>query len=490
MRMMDDGGRVMVGSGNRSGKARSGDSGGKSGKGPGWNEVAAHLRKRVSEETFVRWFKEAELQIVDENTCEVVVPSETHVLWIEANYLPELTDALTQIIGVCEPPRLTVADRSGKNGPGATGAESEQLALLGPKEDGPGSEGDPQLLRRLKTIGLHPFYTFERFVVGGNNQFAHAACNAVASGAKRAYNPLFIHGDSGLGKTHLMQAIGQEVVRARPGARVIYLTCERFTNEFIGAVRKGELEKFRRRYRRADVMLVDDVQFLNGKEKSQEEFFHTFNALLDGQAQVVLTSDRAASEIQTLEPRLTTRFECGLTVAMQPPQFETRVAILQRKMDEWDVRIEDQWVRFIAERIKSNVRRLEGSLVRIATYTSLGQGELSQERIEDLLSDILREEAATKVSIDTIQKTVAEQFDLRLADMTSRRRPANIAFPRQIAMYLSRKLTGSSLVEIGESFGGRDHGTVIHACKKVESVMQTDERIRQAVTVLRSRLNR
>jgi chromosomal replication initiator protein len=250
------------------------------------------------------------------------------------------------------------------------------------------------------------------------------------------------------------------------------------------------LEKFRRRYRRADVMLVDDVQFLNGKDKSQEEFFHTFNALLDGQAQVVLTSDRPASEIQTLEPRLTSRFECGLTVAMQPPQFETRVAILQRKMEEWDVRVADEWVRFVAERIKSNVRRLEGALVRIATYTSLGQGELSQERIEELLRDILREEAATKVSIDAIQKLVAEQFDLRLADMTSRRRPANIAFPRQIAMYLSRKLTGSSLVEIGDCFGGRDHGTVIHACKKVESVMQTDERIRQTVASLGARLNR
>ena len=460
---------------------------------PGWENVAAHLRRQVGKETFLRWFKEVELQLVDENTCHVVVPSETHVLWIEANYLPELTDALTRVLGTCGRPQLVVSDRNVNRATGNGAGNSEQLALLEPdeREDGAGgNRADPLLQRRLKTIGLNPTYTFDRFVVGGNNQFAHAACNAVASGAKSAYNPLFIYGDSGLGKTHLMQSIGQEVMRARPGARVIYLTCERFTNEFIVAVRKGDLEKFRRRYRRADVMLVDDVQFLNGKDKSQEEFFHTFNALLDGQAQVVLTSDRPASEIQTLEPRLTSRFECGLTVAMQPPQFETRVAILQRKMEEWDVRVADEWVRFVAERIKSNVRRLEGALVRIATYTSLGQGELSQERIEELLRDILREEAATKVSIDAIQKLVAEQFDLRLADMTSRRRPANIAFPRQIAMYLSRKLTGSSLVEIGDCFGGRDHGTVIHACKKVESVMQTDERIRQTVASLGARLNR
>jgi chromosomal replication initiator protein len=287
-----------------------------------------------------------------------------------------------------------------------------------------------------------------------------------------------------------MQSIGQDILRVRPDARVLYFTCERFTNEFIGAVQKGDLEKFRRRYRRADVVLIDDVQFLVGKEKSQEEFFHTFNTLLDGQTQVVLTSDRPASEIQTLEPRLTTRFECGLTVALQPPQLETRIAILQRKMDEWEVRIPDEWVHFIAARIRSNVRRLEGALVRVATFSSLGHGELSTERIEELLRDILREEAAAKVSIDAIQKTVAEYFDIRLADMTSRRRPANIAFPRQIAMYLSRKLTGGSLVEIGDAFGGRDHGTVIHACKKVEQVMQTDDRIRQTVASLGARLNR
>ena len=264
----------------------------------------------------------------------------------------------------------------------------------------------------------------------------------------------------------------------------------KFTNEFILAVQKGNLDNFRRRYRRANVLLVDDVQFLNGKEKSQEEFFHTFNTLLDGQAQVVLSSDRPASEIQTLEPRLVSRFECGLTVAMQPPQLETRIAILRRKMEEWEVKVPEDWVRFIAQRIRSNVRRLEGALVRIATFNSLGQGELSTDRIEDLLRDILREEAAAKVTIDTIQKTVADYYDIRLADMTSRRRPANIAFPRQIAMYLSRKLTGGSLVEIGEAFGGRDHGTVIHACKKVEQMMQTDDQVRQTVAALGARLNR
>lgn len=487
----EDGGISGVGNGGRSSETTAAqvESGAMSSDRSDWDKVSAFLKRTVSEDAFQRWFREAHLERSAENTATIIVPTETHVLWIEANYLPELAQAVGQTLGTFGRPRVEV----GSPLAAPETVSSEQLPLLSPTEGvthpAPSSE-DVQLSRRLKTLGLNQLYTFDHFVVGGNNQFAHAACKAVASGAKTAYNPLFIYGDSGLGKTHLMQSIGQDILRVRPDARVLYFTCERFTNEFIGAVQKGDLEKFRRRYRRADVVLIDDVQFLVGKEKSQEEFFHTFNTLLDGQTQVVLTSDRPASEIQTLEPRLTTRFECGLTVALQPPQLETRIAILQRKMDEWEVRIPDEWVHFIAARIRSNVRRLEGALVRVATFSSLGHGELSTERIEELLRDILREEAAAKVSIDAIQKTVAEYFDIRLADMTSRRRPANIAFPRQIAMYLSRKLTGGSLVEIGDAFGGRDHGTVIHACKKVEQVMQTDDRIRQTVASLGARLNR
>jgi chromosomal replication initiator protein len=449
-----------------------------------WGRVAARLKQMVSADAYQRWFRQARLKIEDENHCAVMVPTETHVLWIEANYMPELTRAVSEETGCCGRPKVMKAQGGWKE---KKAPRSGRNNLLNQPDKASGAN---DLQKRLKAVGLNPLYTFDRFVVGGNNQFAHAACKAVASGARTAYNPLFIHGGSGLGKTHLMQGIGQEILRNRPSTKVVYLTCERFTNEFIDAVRRGELEKFRRKYRRADVMLIDDIQFLTGKEKSQEEFFHTFNTLLDGQAQVVLSSDRPASEIQSLEPRLVSRFECGLTVPLQPPQMETRIAILRRKMEEWEVKVADHWVRYIAERIRSNVRRLEGALVRIATYTSLGQGDLSTERIEELLRDILREEAAAKVTVDAIQKLVAEYFDIRLADMTSRRRPANIAFPRQIAMYLSRKLTGGSLVEIGEAFGGRDHGTVIHACKKVEQMMQTDDQIRQTVAALGARLNR
>ncbi len=441
--------------------------------------VLESLRVRLSADTTERWFKQMQLRVEDRNQVMVLVPTETHVLWIQENFLPDLTEALGQVVGCGGQPRVLTMNGGG----------TKQLTLLEERRPDRG-EGAESLDNLTKAAGLNPLYTFERFVVGENNRFAHAACMAVAAGERRAYNPLFIHGDSGLGKTHLMQAVGRRALRGLSGVKILYLTCEQFTNEFIKSVRRGDLDRFRRRYRRANVLLVDDVQFLAGKEKSQEEFFHTFNTLLDGQAQVVLSSDRPASEIQTLEPRLVSRFECGLTVALQPPELETRIAILQRKMEEWDVQLPESWVRFIAERIRSNVRRLEGALVRVATFTSLGQGELSNERIEELLRDILREEAATKVSIDAIQKTVAEHYDIRLADMSSRRRPANIAFPRQIAMYLSRKLTGGSLVEIGEAFGGRDHGTVIHACRKVEGMMQTDEHVRQTIGALAARLKR
>jgi chromosomal replication initiator protein len=301
---------------------------------------------------------------------------------------------------------------------------------------------------------------------------------------------LFIHGCSGLGKTHLMQAIGQEWLKSRPQSRVVYFTCEKFTNEFIDAVRKGDLEKFRKRYRSAELVLIDDVHFIAGKERTQEEFFHTFNTLLDGQRQVVLTCDRPACEINHLEPRLISRFECGLTVELQVPLEETRTAILQRKMAEWKVKLDDTIIRYIAEHIRSNVRRLEGALMRVATYASLAGESVPLEKVEHLLRDILREEATKRVTIDAIQKSVAEHFDLRLADMTSRRRPASVAYPRQIAMYLSRTLTKSSLMDIGEAFGGRDHGTVIHACKKLVEQMKTDNGIRELVSMFESALRR
>lgn len=449
-----------------------------------WHQVCERLAGLVSEDAYDRWFSASSLVGMNGRSMEVAVPNEIHQVWIETNYLPELTAAVRGVCPEIAEVRLEVRSE-------------EKVEAPAPAEEGDWfeetvtvSEESGEFDRRLKRVGLNPSFAFCSFVVGANSQFAHAACEAVALGKGGGYNPLFIHGGPGLGKTHLMQAIGQEWLRRNPTAKVVYLTCERFINEFIDVVRGGGLEKFRRRYRTADLMLIDDVQFLSGKERSQEEFFHTFNTLLSGRSQVVLTSDRPASEIQKLEPRLVSRFECGLTVELQPPGFETRLAILQHKVIEWKLRLDEGIVRMLAERIRTNVRRLEGGLMRVGTFASLAGERVTPEKVEHLLRDLFREENGKQVNIDAIQRLVAERFDMRLADMSSRRRPASIAGPRQIAMYLSRRMTKCSLMEIGEAFGGRDHGTVIHAVRKVTARIETDPEIRSQVAQLEAELKR
>ena len=454
--------------------------------GGGWPEVCEGLRESVGEDAFQRWFRAAGWAGEENGIGTVTVPGEIHQVWIETNYLPELTLAVNRIFeDVREVTIVVVAnpDQPPSDNPAAhppSSARRGKAATL---------EGEA-LDRRIKLAGLNSAFTFASFVVGSNSQFAHAACEAVASRTGIGYNPLFIYGGPGLGKTHLMQAVGHEILRRRPESRVIYLTCEKFTNEFIDSVRRGDLEKFRRRYRSTDVMLIDDVQFIAGKERSQEEFFHTFNTLLDGHNQVVLTCDRPACEIKTLEPRLVSRFECGLTVETQPPQMETRLAILRKKSGAWKVRVDESVLTFLAEKIRTNVRRLEGALMRVATYASLAGESVTVEKVEHLLHDLLREEGSRQISIDSIQKAVAEHYDVRLADMTSRRRPASIALPRQVAMFLSRNLTKGSLTEIGEAFGGRDHGTVIHACKKVGEKIGKEPGLKETVARLEAQLRR
>jgi chromosomal replication initiator protein len=352
-------------------------------------------------------------------------------------------------------------------------------------------EAAPPAAARQATLPMNPRNTFDAFVVGANNQFAHAACLAVSEAPARAYNPLFIYGGVGLGKTHLMQAIGQHIAGKRKPAKVLYISSEVFTNEFIDAIQTGTLVKFRKRYRQADVLLIDDIQFLGGKERSQEEFFHTFNTLFDGHKQIVLSSDRPPAELNGLEQRLVSRFDWGLTAELQPPDVETRVAILRKKAATMGVRVPDEVMHFIADRVRTNVRRLEGALTRVASFVSLDGGRTPLiERMEQLLRDLLQEEARRSINVDQIQKRVAEHFDIRIADMTSKRRPANIAFPRQIAMYLSRELTKLSLSEIGDAFGGRDHGTVLHAHRLVKERAVADEKTRQVVRFLEGQLTR
>jgi chromosomal replication initiator protein len=454
----------------------------------GWSGVCDALRGSVGEDAFLRWFRCAGWVGAEDGVATITVPGEIHQVWIETNYLPELTVAVNRVFDEVREVNIVVTE-----------TEGVPLEVV----NGHSQHGQPQprpnraiaiegeaLERRIKSAGLNLAHTFASFVVGANSQFAHAACEAVAKKTGIGYNPLFIYGGPGLGKTHLMQAIGHEILRHQPGSRVVYLTCEKFTNEFIDSVRRGDLEKFRRRYRSADVLLIDDIQFLAGKDRSQEEFFHTFNTLLDGRNQVVLTCDRPACEIKNLEPRMISRFECGLTVETQAPQMETRLAILRKKSLDWKVRVDESVLLFLAEKIRTNVRRLEGALMRVATYASLAGESVSVDKVEHLLRDLIREEASRQVNIDAIQKAVAEHFDVRLVDMTSRRRPVSIAFPRQIAMYLSRSLTKGSLMEIGEAFGGRDHGTVIHACKKVAERIDQETGLKDTVARIEAQLRR
>ncbi len=456
-----------------------------------WAKVVPVLKKLVQENVFQRWFAEAQLHHEDDGTWVLSVPTDTHSLWIETNFMNELCAALETQLDPAEARQVRV----GVVAATVVVAQEEDSAVEPQTRElfsdiAESSATEEDFLRRLKKARLRPANTFERFVVGGSNEFAHAACLAVAQGIGQSYNPLFIHGGSGMGKTHLAQALGQEFLRNQPKKKVVYLTCERFTNEFIEAVQKGSLTQFRNKYRRAEVLIVDDIQFLKGKEKTGDEFFHTFNALLDLQAQIILTSDRPAAEIQNLETRLMTRFESGLTVALEPPSLEMRVAILKKKMTEWNVNIPTEILLHIAERVQSSVRRLEGALVRVATFSSLGTGGLDIPRVDTLLRDIFHEESSHRVDIDDIQRTVADYYDLRLADMTGRRRPKKIAHARQVAMYLSRELTENSLVEIGEAFGGRDHGTVIHAVKKVKAEVESGSQVREAIEHLSTRLSR
>src|SRR5712691_2770060 len=444
-----------------------------------WQKLSLALKPQVSADTFKRWFSAVELIEANETSLTFRVPNNIYQFWIESNHMAALQAAIVTALGEAREVKFSLP-------PGVAGQV--------PEDESVSPEIAPQSTRESKpagsALGLNPRNNFESFVVGPNNEIAHAASLAVAQTPARTYNPLFVYGGVGLGKTHLMQAIGQYVLAKKKNTKVIYLSSELFINEFIDAIQHSNLVKFRKRYRQADLLLIDDIQFLGGKERSQEEFFHTFNTLFDGRKQIVLSSDRPASEIANLEHRLVSRFEWGLTAELQPPAIETRLAILRKKARGMQIKLPDEIFEFLANRIRSNVRRLEGALMRVASFASLSGKQLTGEVIEHLLKDILQEEARNSITIEQIQRRVAEHFDVRLADMTSKRRPASIAFPRQVAMYLARELTKASLNEIGDVFGGRDHGTVLHACKLVKRRMHEEDNVRQTISFIDSSLQR
>jgi chromosomal replication initiator protein len=465
-----------------------------------WNTAQEHLRVKLSRDTFNMWFAPLRPCVVDAQQLTMEVPNEFCEVWLKDNYLSLLQDAVAVAAGC----RLQIKFRVPETVPAnqLAGAPASSCAVSSASAIAPAGHA-AAIAPRVKSAenqadrnnghGDQPFNpknTFDSFVVGTNNNFSFAAAKAVAEAPGKSYNPLFLYGGVGLGKTHLLHAIGQHVTGSRKAARVAYVSSEKFTNEYIDAIQNNKLPTFRKKYRQTDVLLIDDIQFLAGKERIQEEFFHTFNALHESHKQIVLTCDRPASEIQGLEGRLVSRFEWGLVTDLQPPDIEMRLAILKKKAQLMSVTLPEEIINFLATRIRTNIRRLEGALIRVASYASLTGKKLTIEVVENLLREILHEEGRQTISIEVIQKRVAEHFDIRLADMTSKRRPENIAFPRQIAMYLSRQMTESSLNTIGEAFGGRDHGTVLHACRLVKDRMEVDSNVRQVVHYLEKQLIR
>ena len=450
-----------------------------------WSSAQDQLRSMLSADTFNLWFAPLRATGFEGDFVVLEVSNDFCEVWLKDNYQGLLQDVLSTAAARQLRAKFIVAN-----------GHSTLAAPAAAKKVEPASKPKPAALTpQDRATGnsewsFNPKNTFETFVVGNNNNFARAAAKAVADAPGKSYNPLFLYGGVGLGKTHLLHAIGQHVVSTKKGARVGYVSSEKFTNEYIDAIQNNSLAKFRKKYRQTDVLLIDDIQFLAGKERIQEEFFHTFNALHEAHKQIVLTCDRPASEIQGLEHRLVSRFEWGLVTDLQPPDVEIRQAILKKKAASMGVELPEDIMSFLAHRIRTNIRRLEGALIRVASYASLTGKTLSVEVVESLLREILHEEGRFSVNIEVIQKKVAEHFDIRLADMTSKRRPENIAFPRQVAMFLARQMTETSLSSIGEAFGGRDHGTVLHACRLVKDRMEVDANVRQVVSYLEKQLMR
>ncbi len=432
----------------------------------------------LSSDTYNLWFAPLRASSQDHDSLVLEVANDFCEVWLTDNYM----GLLQEVIGLASGRPLAVRFKV------VSGNGAGSIPVVPAKTKVPEAAIDRSATGQ--ELGFNPKNTFDTFVVGNNNNFAYAAALAVAQAPGKSYNPLFLYGGVGLGKTHLLHGIGQHVSAHRKGARVAYLTSEKFTNEYIDAIQNNVLARFRRKYRQTDVLLIDDIQFLAGKERIQEEFFHTFNALHEAHKQIVLTCDRPASEIQNLEHRLVSRFEWGLVTDLQPPDVEMRLAILHKKAKLMGVELPEEILNFLAHRIRTNIRRLEGALIRVASYAALTGKKLSVEVVENLLRELLHEEGRYSLNIEVIQKKVAEHFDIRLADMTSKRRPESIVFPRQIAMFLSRQMTETSLTAIGEAFGGRDHGTVLHACRLIKERMEIDATVRQVVSYLEKQLMR
>ncbi|HZX46135.1 MAG TPA: chromosomal replication initiator protein DnaA [Clostridia bacterium] len=437
-----------------------------------WENTLKLIREELAEVSYNTWFKVIQpVEIADEYII-LCAPNEFIKNILETRYITLTFNALQQVTSREYEIRIILPEEK------LSGAVGRSSQVQGSKGDSSDSD-----------IGiLNPKYTFDTFVIGNSNRFAHAASLAVSEAPAKAYNPLFIYGGVGLGKTHLMHAIGHYILRNNPRTRVVYTTSEKFTNDLINSIRDDKNVEFRNRYRTTDVLLVDDIQFIADKERTQEEFFHTFNSLYEASKQIIISSDRPPKEIPTLEDRLRSRFEWGLICDIQPPDFETRIAILKKKAKLENIETPDEVLIFIAKKIESNIRELEGALIRVAAYSSLTNREINMELTQEALKDFFSNSKPRMITVDLIKRVISEYYSIKIEDFKSKKRTRAIAFPRQVAMYLTRELTDLSLPKIGEEFGGRDHTTVLHAYEKISTEIKTDESLKLAIDEIQKRL--
>lgn len=438
-----------------------------------WNAALEKIEKKISKPSFDTWLKNTKAEQLIEDTLIINVPNEFARDWLEGRYTKLIADILYNLTGAQLTTKFIIPDTSAP--------EEKQNQIQKPISSKDDNYHSPRTM-------LNPKYTFDTFVIGAGNRFAHAASLAVAEAPAKAYNPLFIYGGVGLGKTHLMHAVGHYIQEHNPDAKVLYLTSEKFTNEFINAIMDNKAGTFRSKYRNVDILLIDDIQFLAGKEQTQEEFFHTFNTLHEENKQIIISSDRAPKEIPTLEDRLRSRFEWGLITDIAPPDLETRIAILNKKAKAERLDIPNEAMLYIANQIDTNIRELEGALIRVVAYSSLINQDIDAALAADALVDIIPSRKPKEITVQTIQEIISKKYHIKLEDFAAKKRTRSIAFPRQIAMYLSRQLTDLSLPKIGEEFGGRDHTTVIHAHDKISDMIKKDKSFANDIEDIKNQL--
>lgn len=438
-----------------------------------WQQVLSVIQTKLSKPSFDTWLKSTKATVFSDSSLVICAPNNFAKEWLESRYAKLISSTVAETLGRQVQVQFTIDDL-----PPPTAVQSAPAA----------PPVKPAANLHEDSFSLNPKYTFDTFVIGSGNRFAHAASLAVAEAPAKAYNPLFLYGGVGLGKTHLMHAIGHYVLEHNPNSKVLYISSEKFTNEFINAIRDNRGESFRNKYRNIDVLLIDDIQFLAGKEQTQEEFFHTFNALHEESKQIIISSDRPPKEIPTLEDRLRSRFEWGLITDIQPPDLETRIAILRKKAKAENLDIPNEAMVYIANQIDTNIRELEGALIRVVAYSSLINEDVTVHLAAEALKDIIPSSRPKVITIHDIQQRVGEFYGMKVEEFKARKRTKAVAFPRQVAMYLSRELTDHSLPKIGEAFGGRDHTTVIHAHEKISSSLKTDQELSKIIRNLTEKI--